>query len=104
MEIINKNKNVIYLIIFASIILIIFLIYRLNNKFYELFDTTNLQSGIDSGYNKFNEYRFGIMDNQFRLDKINKRINKILDNVSILRENINKNTKQNILQKELVFY
>jgi len=41
----------------------------------------DISSVINSGYNKLNTNRFEALDNQIRLDNLNVRVNKLVENI-----------------------
>ena len=41
----------------------------------------DISSVINSGYNKLNTNRFEALDNQIRLDNLNTRVNKLVENI-----------------------
>jgi hypothetical protein len=56
---------------------------------------TNIKNQIGSGYSMMNNNRFIIMDNQSRLDNLNSRVNKLLNNINTLNNvSNNQNTQQ----------
>ena len=61
----------------------------------------NIQNKIDNGYSMLNNNRFTIMDNQLKLDSLNSRANKLLNNINKLNNFSNQNKIQT---NELTFY
>ncbi len=63
---------------------------------------SSIQNQIDNGYSMLNNNRFTIMDNQLRLDNLNSRINKLLNNIQKINNiSNNQNTPQ---PSDLSFY
>jgi hypothetical protein len=60
----------------------------------------NIQDQLDNGYSMLNNNRFTIMDNQLRLDNLNSRINKLLNNI----QKINNMSNIQIQPNNLTFY
>ena len=90
----TKHLNIIKLIIILAIIIIAGLWYN-NRTSNERFTTPNttipnttianilppIATEINNGYNNLNDKRFATLDNQMRLDKLNDRVNKLLENI-----------------------
>ena len=62
---------------------------------------TNVKNQLDNGYTMLNNNRFTIMDNQLRLDTLNQRINKLLNNINNLN---NVSNQENLKKNEITFY
>jgi hypothetical protein len=61
----------------------------------------NIQNQLDNGYTMLNNNRFTIIDNQLRLDNLNARINKLLDNINNLN---NESDYKNLKKDDITFY
>lgn len=55
-----------------------------------------ISNAIGSGYNALNVNRFNALDNQMRLNKLNTRINKLLENIQKTYNMNNMNNKLNV--------
>jgi len=115
-------KYVLIVLILTILIILLFKIFypQISNKLVaENFDNTptttpfttipyntqylkNIQNQFDSGYSMLNNNRFTIMDNQLRLDSLNSRINKLLNNIKKINNASNNKNKQQ--QNNLTFY
>jgi hypothetical protein len=93
-----KNFNLLKLFIIVSVIIggLLYINRTKNNN--ENFAITNpiistipnttimniipsISNAINSGYNNINKNRFDILDNQIRLNQLNTRVNKLLENI-----------------------
>ena len=63
--------------------------------------SNSIKNQIDNGYSMLNNNRFIIMDNQLRLDSLNSRVNKLLNNINKINNISNLDKSQN---NNLSFY
>jgi hypothetical protein len=63
---------------------------------------TNIKKELDTGYSMLNTNRFTIMDNQLRLDNLNTRVNKLLNNINRISKASNQNN--NIQSNDITWY
>jgi hypothetical protein len=83
----TTNLNLIKLFIIVSIIVIgVWYISKakedtesLATEHFDLLPA--ISSAMDAGYQRLNIKRFDTLDNQIRLDNLNQRVNKLLDNI-----------------------
>lgn len=102
---ITKSLNLVKL--FIIVFVIIGGIWYINKNKNENFGITTIpnttmanilppiSNAIGSGYNALNVNRFNAIDNQMRLNKLNTRINKLLENIQKTYNMNNMNNKLN---------